>query len=76
MGSANAPAHSEIHAWATEGMMMKQNAIASLVRPDITGATKHQRVKVCRLVGHSVAVCALIARCISPIQAADALPDK
>jgi hypothetical protein len=76
MGSANALAHSKIYAWATEGMMMKQNAIASLMRQDFTGATKHQRVNVCRSVGRSMAVCALLTRCISPIQAADALPDK
>ena len=56
--------------------MMKQNTIARLVRPDFTGATKHQRVNVCRLIGRRMAVCALLARCISPIQAADALPDK
>src|ERR1035437_549267 len=57
-------------------MMMKQNVIASLVRPDFTGATKHRRVNVCRLVGRCMGVCAPLARCISPIQAADALPDK
>jgi hypothetical protein len=55
---------------------MKQNKIASLMRPGFANMAVNSRVNLCLWAGRSIALCALLTHSLSPAQAADALPGK
>ena len=53
---------------------MKQNNIASRIRPGLTGKALNRRVNLGQLAVRSVAVCAIVTHCLNPARAADTLP--
>jgi hypothetical protein len=55
---------------------MKRIQIASVMRPGFTGMTVNQRVNVFLLAIRSIVFCAIVAPCLTPAWADDALPAK
>ena len=55
---------------------MKQNQTARLMRPGFTGMAVNRRINMCRSAVRSIAICALVAQCLNPARAAEALPVK
>ena len=55
---------------------MKQNEIASLVRPGFNGVAVNHRVNLCLLTVRGIAAYALVIHCLNPARAADALSVK
>src|ERR1035441_9073337 len=55
---------------------MKQNQIASRMRPELTARAVNHWVKVCLWASRGIAVCALATHWLNPARAADALAAK